>query len=203
MSRGDVTVIKKKYLGFLVLISFVLMACGRDTSTVDTALLGTWELTDSYVNGEPLDEVLQDNPAFLDIDESFIGTNPEGNVVIHLEAYYEEEMLSLVDGDGNVQQTQYETLSMNEERNEILLAYEIEEEDIVFVLHEESTFEGEERKRRISTVRVVDMHPVEAQPLADTELEQELQQFGFELVQEMIQNIELTLHFDFVSEEAP
>ena len=128
-------------------------------------------MTEDYVNGEPLDEVLQDNSTFLDIDESFIGTNPEGNVVMHLEAYYEEEMLSLGDGDGNVQQTHYEILSMDEERDEILLAYEIEEEDIVFVLQEESTFEGEERESRISTVRVVDMHPVEAQPLADTELE--------------------------------
>ena len=100
-------------------------------------------MTEDYVNGEPLDEVLQDNPTFLDIEESFIGKNPEGNVVIHLEAYYEEEMLSLVDGDGNVQQTHYEILSMDEERDEILLAYEIEEEDIVFVLQEESTFEGE------------------------------------------------------------
>lgn len=193
---------KKIYLGFLMLMSLLLIACGRDVSTVDTALLGTWELTESYVNGERLDEVLQNNPTFLDLEESLITRDAEGDVEIHLDAYYEEEMLSLVDGDVNVQQTTYEILSMDEENDEIILEYAIEEEDIVFVLQEDITYEGEERESRISTVRVVDMHPVEAQPVADTELEQELQELGFELVQEMIQNIELTLHFDYISEEA-
>lgn len=194
---------KKFGFGIVLIFSMVLVACGRDVSTVENALEGTWTMTDAYVNGEPLVDVLRDSAALFDFDESEITTNEDGEVAYDLDLFYEEGLLTIVDSEGDARQTTYEVLSANEEDDTMRIEFSLEEEGTKIVLQEDITFSGDERENRTSNVNIVDIQLEEDPSNTSSELEQEFEEFGQELVRELVRSIELTLHFDFVSEEAP
>lgn len=193
---------KKFGLVFVAVFSMVVAACGRDVSTVENALEGTWTLTDAYMNGEPLVDLLRDNAAWFNLDEAEITTNEAGEVEYDLDLYYEEGLLTIVDSEGESRQTTYEILSTDEENHTMRIEFAIEEEGTIFVLQQDITFEGEERESNSSSVNIVDIQS-EGTSNASSELEQALEHAGLELVREIFQSLEFTLHFDYVSEEAP
>lgn len=195
--------VKKLGISLVVFLSVVLVACGRDVSSVEQALEGTWTISEAYLNNEPLVDVLEENAAWFDIDESDFTTNEDGEVEYDVACYYNEGVLQVVNSDGETIETDYNVLSADDEKGTMRLEYTIAEEDVTVVLQEDVTFIGEERETKTSAIHILDIQmALEASETA-TEVEEQWEVLGQEIVRELLRSIELTLHFDYVGEEAP
>lgn len=194
--------IKNKWrLGMLVLFSVVLIACGRDVSTVDDALEGQWTMTNAEMNGEPLVELLVENSEWFDIDESDLTRTEDGQLEMAIDFYYNEGVLTIVNSDGDQVETPYEVLSADDEAGTMRLAYTLADEELQVDVEEDITFVGEERESRTSAVNVVDVEIPTTATSEGTELEQQWENLGQEIAREMLQNIEFSFDFDYVPEE--
>lgn len=194
--------IKNKWrLGMLVLFSVVLIACGRDVSTVEDALEGQWTMTNAEMNGEPLVELLVENSEWFDIDESDLTRTEDGQLEMAIDFYYNEGILTIVNSDGDQVETPYEVLSADDEAGTMRLAYTLADEELQVDVEEDITFVGEERESRTSAVNVVDVEIPTTATSEGTELEQQWENLGQEIAREMLQNIEFSFDFDYVPEE--
>ncbi len=190
-------------LGLILFFSIFLAACGRDISTVESALEGQWTMTDAFMNGEPLAVALQENAEWFGVEEEDVLTDENGEVVYDVHYYYEEGTMTIVDNEGETTQIPYEVLSTDEENNTLRIEYTMEEEDLSLVIQEDMTFTGEERESKTSQWHIVDVVVEPSNSSQQSELERELEQFGQELAIQVFQSIEFSFHFDYVSEEAP
>lgn len=201
---------KKKYsqsigLGIMILFSVVLVACGRDVSTVEDALEGHWTVEDARMNGEPLEEALDQYDEMLDIDSEAITTTEEGQTEIDLDFYYQEGHLTIVNNKGEQTVFPSEVINRDEENNTIVLEHVMDEEQGTIKLNEEVTFADEERESLTSHINITDIDLEEEAPAEErSELEEELYQLGQDFVLEIFRNINLEFDLNYVDdEEAP
>lgn len=202
--RRGVFILKKMKVGIIVLFSMVLVACGRDVSTVEEALEGHWRMNDAQLNGEPLVELLSQNTDWIDIDESEWTTHEDGQQEMDVDYFYHEGLLTIVNSENEQTELPYEVISTNEENDSLTLEYEYADESIELTLQDELTFTGDERQDLSSNLNIVDVVILEDPTEELTELEQQWSQFGENIVLEIVKNINLEFSFDFVEEtEAP
>ena len=192
-------------IGMAVLLSLVLVGCGRDVSTVEGALEGHWMVTDARVNGQPLEEAIAEYDDALDFDSDAITTSEEGQTEIDIDFYYDEEILTIVNAEGDQFQLPYEVLSADEENNAMTLEYLVEDEEADLKLTDEIAFIGEDRDSILSTINIVDVNLKEAESEEQrTELEEEFYQFGQDFVLEIFRNLNIEFDLDYVDDaEAP
>lgn len=192
-------------IGMAVLLSLVLVGCGRDVSTVEGALEGHWTVTDARVNGQPLEEAIAEYDDVLDIDSDSFTTSEEGQTEIDIDFYYDEEILTIVNAEGDQFQLAYEVLNADEENNAMTLEYLVEDEEADLKLTDEIAFIGEDRDSILSTINIVDVNLKEAESEEQrTELEEEFYQFGQDFVLEIFRNLNIEFDLDYVDDaEAP
>lgn len=192
-------------IGMVILLSLVLVGCGRDVSTVEGALEGHWTVTDARVNGQPLEEAIAEYDDVLDIDSDSFTTSEEGQTEIDIDFYYDEEILTIVNAEGDQFQLAYEVLNADEENNAMTLEYLVEDEEADLKLTDEIAFIGEDRDSILSTINIVDVNLKEAESEEQrTELEEEFYQFGQDFVLEIFRNLNIEFDLDYVDDaEAP
>lgn len=198
---------KKIFLApvLMVFISLVLVGCGRDVSTVDSALEGRWTVTDARMNGEPLEEVIQDNAALFDFDADAVTGSEENQNEIVADFYYNEGVLTIVNADGEQTRLPYEVLNTDEENDSLTLETEINEDEAVVTINQLINFEGEEREAIASTLNITDLEMTAEEDTEEmSEIEQQFYQMGQDFVMQLVENINLEFDLDYVDDsEAP
>lgn len=196
---------KKRYLVpiVMVFVSFVLVACGRDVSTVDSAIEGHWTMTDARMNGEPLEQVIQENEDIFDTDA--LTGSESGQNEIEAEFYYNEGTLTIVNADGEQTSLPYEILNTDEENDSLTLETLIDEEEATLTINQLVNFSGEDRESISSTLNITDLELTsEENTEGMSELEQQANQLGQEFVMQLVENIQLEFDLDYVDDsEAP
>lgn len=189
----------------MVFISFVLVGCGRDVSTVDSALEGRWTVTDARMNGEPLEEVIQEYDEMFNFDSEAVTGSEEGQSEIVADFYYNEGVLTIVNGDGEQTRMPYEVLNTDEENDTLTLETQMNDEEADVTLNQLVNFAGEERDAIASTVNITNLEMTSEEDTAEmSELEQELDQIGQDLAMQLVENIDLEFDLDYVDDsEAP
>lgn len=192
-------------LGIMILFSVVLVACGRDVSTVEDALEGHWTVEDARMNGEPLEEALAQYDELLNIDSEAITSTEEGQTEIALDFYYQEGNLTIVNKQGEQTVFPSEVINRDEENNTLVLEHVLDEEQGTIKLNEEVTFADEERESLTSHISVTDIDLEEEAPSEERSgLEEEMYQLGQDFVLEIFRNINLEFDLNYVDdEEAP
>jgi hypothetical protein len=192
-------------LGLMVLFSVVLVACGRDVSTVEDALEGHWTVEDARLNGEPLEEALDQYGEMLAIDSEPITSTEEGQTEIALDFYYHEDNLTIVNNKGEQTVFPSEVINRDEENNTLVLEHVMTEEQGTIKLNEEVTFADDERESLTSHVSITDIDLEEEAPTEERSgLEEEMYQWGRDFALEIYRNIHLEFDLNYVDdEEAP
>lgn len=189
----------------MVAMSLVFVACGRDVSTVESAVEGHWTVTDARMNGEPLEEVIQEYDEFLNFDSDTV-TGAEGEATeIALDVYFNEGVLTLVNAEGEETRLPYEVTSSDEDNGRLDLAFDIEEEDVNLSLNQAITFTDEERESISSTINIVDVELLDNTPDEEmTEVEEAFYQMGQDIVMRLFEEIELEFDLSYVDDsQAP
>lgn len=196
---------KKRYLVpiVLVFVSFVLVACGRDVSTVDSAIEGHWTMTDARMNGEPLEQVIQENEDIFDAD-ALTGSESNQNE-IEADFYYNEGTLTIVNADGEQTSLPYEIMNTDEENDSLTLETLVDEEEATLTINQLVNFSGEDRESISSTLNIKNLELTSQEDTEGmSELEQQANQLGQEFVMQLVQNIHLEFDLDYVDDsEAP
>lgn len=196
---------KKRYLVpiVMVFVSFVLVACGRDVSTVDSAIEGHWTMTDARMNGEPLEKVIQENEDIFDTDA--LTGSESGQNEIEAEFYYNEGTLTIVNADGEQTSLPYEILNTDEENDSLTLETLIDEEEATLTINQLVNFSGEDRESISSTLNITNLELTSQEDTEGmSELEQQANQLGQEFVMQLVENIQLEFDLDYVDDsEAP
>lgn len=196
---------KKRYLVpiVMVFVSFVLVACGRDVSTVDSAIEGHWTMTDARMNGEPLEQVIQENEDIFDTDA--LTGSESGQNEIEAEFYYNEGTLTIVNADGELTSLPYEIMNTDEENDSLTLETLIDEEEATLTINQLVNFSGEDRESISSTLNITNLELTSQEDTEGmSELEQQANQLGQEFVMQLVENIQLEFDLDYVDDsEAP
>lgn len=196
----------KLLVGIVAIFSLVLVACGRDVSTVENAIEGHWTMTDARLNDRPLEEAIEEYDELFDANSESTTEAEEGQADLDVDLYRDGEVLTLVNADGEQTRLPYEVISSDEENNTLTLEYNLEEEDMDLRLNEVVEFLDEERESITSSVNIVDMtmkNQADTEE-ASSELEQELEQFGEELATEFLRSMNFEFDQQYVDDaEAP
>lgn len=192
-------------IGMMVFFSFVLVACGgRDISTVEEAIEGHWTATDARVNGQPLEEAIQEYDEILDFDSEEI-TGSEDEEEVDADFYYDEDTVTIINGEGNQTVAPYEVINTDEDNNTITLEYFVEDEEVDIKMSQMITFSDEEREVLSSTVDIVDVEFKEGEDEEErSELEEEFYQMGLEMAADILREIDMEIDLEYVDDqEAP
>lgn len=188
-------------LGIIVLFSVVLVACGRDVSTVEDALEGHWTVEDARMNGEPLEEVLDQYDELLDVDSEAVTSTEEGQTEIDVDFYYQEGHLTIVNNKGEQTIFPSEVINRDEENNTIVLEHVLKEEQGNIRLNEEITFADEERESLTSHISITDIDLEEEPAEERSSLEEEMYQLGQDFALEVFRNMNFEFDLNYVDEE--
>ena len=196
---------KSASLGIMVLFSLVLVACGRDVSTVEESLEGHWTVEDARMNGEPLEEVLNEYDEVLDIDPESVTRTENGQTEIDVDFYYQDGNLTIVNNEGEQLSFPSEVINRDEENNSLILEHTITEDEAHIKLNEEITFADEEREALSSHISIVDIELQENEPAEErSELEEEWYQYGQDFALELFRNMNFEFDLQYVDDtEAP
>jgi len=188
-------------LGLMILVAVVLVGCGRDTSSVESALEGHWTATDARLNGEPLVDVIQEYDEMLDFDAGDVAGSEEGSTEIDTDFYYNEGQLTLLSADGERTSVPYEVIETDEENDALTLEYVLEDPEVNLRINNEITFVDENREAISSSMNIVEADFTEDASAEETSaLDDELNQFGEEIAMEILRNMNFQFDLDYVDD---
>lgn len=185
---------RKIGLGVLLLSTVILTACGRDTSTVESSLNGQWELAEATVNGQPLEEVVNN------LDETFgSGSDAEsaaGNLSLDSTFYFNEGELTVVGADNQQNSYAFEVVDTNEENDSITLEMPVSNEEVDFTLNGSGTFTDEERESLDFTLSMADI----SMPNPSNGQQSSAEQIGQEFAIRIFENINVETALNYVDD---
>lgn len=183
-----------------VLVLVFLVACGRDVSTVDLALEGHWKMTNATVNGDPLVDLAQEYEQFLDFDTEEYTTVEEGQTVIDVDYYYNEETLTVVNSEGESFAIPYQVIDTDEENGTMTLEYTLNNDEIEMRINEVIYFEGEEREIIRTETNIFDVMFLVETEQEITELEERLQELGGNIILQVVYEMDFEFELKYVDD---
>jgi len=188
-------------LGLMILFAVVLVGCGRDASTVESALEGRWTVTDARLNGEPLVEVIQEYDEMFEFDAGDVAGSEDGSQEVDADFYYNEGQLTLVSADGEQTSVPYEVIDTDEENDALTLEYVLEDPEVDLRINDEIQFADENRESMSSRMGIVDADFTEDASAGESSaLEDELNQFGQDIAMEILGNMTFDFDLDYVDD---
>lgn len=197
----------KKFIkiGILVLLAFVMVACGQDVPeeteepSIEIDLNGHWTLREATVAGEPVIELAEEYEDELDIDLDNFTTEEEGNRELDVAFYYNEGLLTIVNHDGESIELDYEIVNRDVESRQMTLEYVLRDEDVEVYIEEVMTFSDDgERVTTETSIDEVEFTRDEADE--PSEYEEELNDIGGKLVLEFIYGLDFELELEYVDD---
>jgi len=185
----------------MILFAVVLVGCGRDASTVESAIEGRWTVTDARLNGEPLGDVIQEYDEMLEFDAGDVTGSADGSQEIDADFYYNEGQLTLVSADGEQTSVPYEVIETDEATDALTLEYVFEDPEVDLRINDEIQFADENREAMTSSMNIVEADFTEdASAENSSVLEDELNQFGQEIAMEILGNMTFEFDLDYVDD---